>query len=72
MSTEPLHMIITGTARTGKSYVINALAELLGHQCNLTGTIGIAGFNIQGPTLHLALQLPVQNHNNGDLNRKAL
>ena len=65
MSTEPLHMVITGTARTGQSYLINALAELLGHQYILTGTTGMAGFNIQGSTLQSALQLPVQNHNNG-------
>ena len=38
MSTELLRMVITGTAGTGKSYLISALAELLGHQCILTGT----------------------------------
>ena len=70
--TEPLHMIITGTAGTGKSFLINALAHLLGDQCILTGTTGIAGFNIAGSTLHSTLQLPVRTLNKTDLQGAAL
>ena len=65
-------MIITGTAGTGKSFLINALAALLREQCILTATTGIAGFSIEGITLHSALQLPVRNQKNTDLQGAAL
>ena len=61
---EPLQVIITGTAGSGKSYLNNAIKALLGNTCILTGTTGLAGYNIEGSTLHSALQLPVRNHNN--------
>lgn len=60
-------MLILGTAGTGKSYLIRALAELLGSACVLTASTGMAGFHIGGITLHSALQLPVQTHNKIDL-----
>ena len=72
LPSEPLRMIITGTAGTGKSFLINALAERLGEQCILTATTGIAGFSIEGITLHSALQLPVRNQKNTDLQGAAL
>ena len=55
----PLHMIILGTAGTGKSFLIENLANLLRHHCLLTATTGMVAFNIHGITLHSALQLPV-------------
>ena len=64
---QPLHMIICGTAGTGKSFLITAIAHTLGDTCLLTGTTGLAGFNICGTTLHSTLQLPVQSHNNQEL-----
>ena len=48
---EPLCMTITGTEGSGKSFLINALMTILGDKCKLTGTTGIAGYNIQGCTL---------------------
>ena len=69
---EPLQLIITGTAGSDKSYLINAIKALLGDTCILTGTTGLAGYNIEGCTLHSALQLPVRNHNNNDLQGTAL
>ena len=63
----PLRMMILGTAGTGKSYLIRSLSQLLGHKCLLTATTGIAAFNIGGITIHSALQLPVQSHNQNDL-----
>ena len=65
-------IIITGTAGSGKSYLINAIKALLGDTCILKATAGLAGYNIEGCTLHSALQLPVRNHNNNDLNGTAL
>ena len=69
---EPLQVITTGAAGLGKSYLINAIKALLGDTCILTGTTGLAGYNIEGCTLHSALQLPVRNHNNNDLQGTAL
>ena len=54
---DPLRLVITGTAGTGKSYLIDALKTLLGESCILTATTGCAGFNIQGVTIHSLLKL---------------
>ena len=59
-------------AGSGKSYLINAIKALLKDTCILTGTTGLAGYNIEGCTLHSALQLPVCNYNNNDLQGTAL
>ena len=69
---EPLHMIICGTAGTGKSFLISALAHLLKDSCLLTGTTGMAAFNICGITLHSALQLPVRENNKQPLQGQPL
>lgn len=66
-SPPPLRMIVSGTAGTGKSYLISALSQLLGDSCMLTGTTGMASFNICGMTLHSTLQLPVQRSNHANL-----
>ena len=63
----PLHMLILGTAGTGKSFLIQAIAQLLQVKCLLTATTGIAAFHIGGITLHSALHLLVQKHNCNDL-----
>ena len=68
----PLHMLILGTAGTGKSFLIQALAQLLQHKCLLTATTGIAVFHIGGITLHSTLHLPVQKHSCNDLTGQAL
>ena len=59
---EPLRMIVCGTAGTGKTYLINALKQVLCSQCMLTATTGIAAFNIGGQTLHSAAQLPIREY----------
>ena len=43
---EPLQVIITGTAESGKSYLMNAIKARLGDTSILTGTTGLAGYNI--------------------------
>ena len=68
----PLHMLILGTAGTGKSFLIQAIAQLLLDKCLLTATTGIAAFHIGGITLHSALHLPVQKHNCNDLRGQSL
>ena len=50
--TEPLRMIISGTAGTGKSYLIHCLRGLLQDQ------VRVAAFNVEGVTLHSFLHLP--------------
>ena len=55
-------MIVCGTAGTGKTYLINALKQVLGEKCLVTATTGIAAFSINGQTLHSAAQLPIRDH----------
>ena len=69
---EQLLMIICGTAGTGKSYLINAIAAQLKDDCCLTATTGIAAFNINGITIHSLLQLPIRNQSAKDLEGNAL
>ena len=52
-------MIICGTAGTHKTCLINALKQVIGEKSIVTGTTGIATFNIHGQTLHSAAQLPI-------------
>ena len=65
-------MIISGTAGTGKSYLICALAYLLGESCLLTATTGMASFHICGLTIHSAIKLTVRSSNHRDLQRSSL
>ena len=56
---EPLCLIIIGVAGTGKSYLINAIRNLLQNRCAVTATTGKAAFNIKGVTIHSLLKLPI-------------
>ena len=49
---EPLCLIIIGVAGTGKSYLINAISNLLREKCAVTATTGKASYNIRGITIH--------------------
>ncbi|RXW18892.1 hypothetical protein EST38_g6956 [Candolleomyces aberdarensis] len=58
----PLRMLVSGAAGTGKSRVIDALKDLFErrgekHRCCLSSFMGIAAQNIHGSTLHSALNL---------------
>ena len=68
----PLRMIICGTAGTGKSYLISAIAQKLRSLCILTATTGMAAFNVCGQTLHSALQLPIRSYTFKDLQGSSL
>ena len=57
---QPLHMIISGTAGTGKSYLIHCLRLLLKDQLYVAAPTGVAAFNVQGYTLHSLLHLPTK------------
>ena len=59
---KPVHMIVSGTAGTGKTYLISAVKQVLGAHCIVTATTGIAAFSINGQTLHSAAQLPIREY----------
>ena len=56
----PLWMIVSGTAGTGKSYLIHCLQLLLQHQLSVAAPTGVAAFNVDGHTLHSLLSLPTR------------
>lgn len=56
----PLRMIVSGTAGTGKSYLIQCLKLLLGDRLRVTAPTGVAAFNVNGYTLHSLFCLPVK------------
>ena len=58
--TTPLHLIVTGTAGTGKSYLIQCLRLLLGDTFKVAAPTGVASFIIDGSTLHSLLHLPTR------------
>ena len=51
----PLRLIISGTAGTGKSYLIRCLKLLLAGELCVTAPTGVAAFNVDGYTLHSLL-----------------
>jgi len=69
---DPLFLIVNGVAGTGKSYLINAIRNLLRTSCAVTATIGKAAFYINGCTIHSLLKLPVGTRGNKELTAEAL
>ena len=59
---KPVHLIVSGTAGTGKTYLISAVKQVLGAHRIVTATTGIAAFSINGQTLHSAAQLPIREY----------
>ena len=59
-SHEPLRIIVSGTAGTGKSYLIGCLAKLLQSAVKIMAPTGVAAFNVHGYTLHSLLHLPTR------------
>ena len=69
---QPLHLIIIGLAGTGKSYLINAIGNLLREKCQVSATTGKASYNVSGVTIHSLLKLPVGSRGCKDLTGQAL
>ena len=69
---DPLFLIVNGVAGTGKSYLINAIRNLLRTSCAVTATTGKAAYNINGCTIHSLLKLPVGTRGNKELTARAL
>lgn len=59
-SSSPLRMIVSGTAGTGKSYLIQCLKILLTDRLCVTAPTGAAAYNVIGYTLHSLLVLPIK------------
>ena len=57
---QPLRMIVSGTAGTGKSYLIQCLKLLLGSHLCVAAPTGVAAFNVNSYTLHSLLGLPIK------------
>lgn len=55
-----LRMIVTGTAGTGKSYLIHCIRLLLGDALDVGAPTGVASYIIEGTTLHTLLHLPTR------------
>ena len=55
---EPLRIILSGTAGTGKSYLLQCLRSLPQHQVRVVAPNGVASFSVEGVTLHSFLHLP--------------
>ena len=64
---DPLCLIVTGGAGTGKSYLINGVRNLLQDKCAVTATTAKASYNVKGVTIHSSLKLPVGPRGNKDL-----
>ena len=56
----PLCMIVSGTAGTGKSYLIHCLRLLLRDKVRVVAPTGVAAFNVDGHTLHSLLSVPAK------------
>lgn len=64
---KPLHMLITGTAGTGKSFVLRCVNKELKSDAHLCATTGSAGCLIDAGTLHSLFNLPVSPFSYHDL-----
>lgn len=53
-------MIVSGTAGTGKSYLINCIRLLIGDQLRIAAPTGAAAYNVDAQTLHSLLDLPTK------------
>lgn len=69
---KPLFLLVKEIARSGKSYVIDALRNLLQSKCQVLAYTGKAAFNVNGITLHSLLKLPIGSRRQHDLKGIAL
>ncbi|CAB3980360.1 ATP-dependent DNA helicase pif1 [Paramuricea clavata] len=64
---ETLCLIINGVPGTDKSYLINAIRNILQSKYALAATTGKAAYNIRGVTVHSLLKLPIGSRGKKDL-----
>ena len=53
-------MMVSGTAGTGKSYLIQCIKQLLQDHLVVAAPTGVAAFNVNGYTIHSLLSIPVR------------
>jgi len=63
------NLFVAGVAGVGKSFIINRLRELYGHETLFTSTTGRSAADIGGSTLHSALCLPTVHPTRGSLSK---
>ena len=56
--TQPLRMLVAGTAGSGKTTLISALKQLIGDECIVLAPTGVAADNIGGSTYHSKIPIP--------------
>ena len=69
---ESLCLIKNSVAGTDKSYLVNAIRNLLQSRYAVTATTGKAAYNIRGVTIHSLLKLPIGSRGNKDLTGQSL
>lgn len=69
---KPLLLLVKGIAGSDKSYVIDALRNLLQAKCRVLAYTGKAAYNVNGVTSHSLLKLPIGSKRNQDLKGIAL
>ena len=68
VTSPPFHLYVSGAGGTGKSFVIDVIAEFVRRATQhpksvlISAPTGVASFNVNGVTLHRAFNLPVE-HN---------
>jgi hypothetical protein len=55
----PLHMVLAGTAGTGKSWLIHRIRAMLGNWVLVCAPTGRAAYSVAGRTMHSLFHLPV-------------
>lgn len=69
---KPIHLLIKGIAGSGKSYVIDAIRNLLKEKCQVLAYTGKASYMVNGITLHSFLKLPIGTKRLSELREIAL
>lgn len=60
---DPIHLIVSGSAGTGKSQLIRAIRQYLPAEClRVAAASGVAAYNVEGSTLHSLLKIPVNSN----------
>jgi len=70
--TDPLYMVLHGTAGTGKSYILKALKHIIKDAFHITATTGLAASLVNGCTIHRKMRLPIQEYQKRDLTNAGL
>ena len=65
--TQPLHVMVCGTAGSGKTFLIRAIKQQLGGSCLVLAPTGVAADNIGGRTYQSVLPVPRKDIDRADI-----